>query len=60
VYDSLSEAYEADGNKELAIQNAEKALQLLAKENSGVPEQLKDAIREGSGNRIKKLKGGDR
>jgi len=60
VYDSLSEAYEADGNKDLAIQNAEKALQLLSKENSGVPEQLKDAIKEGSSNRIKKLRGGDR
>lgn len=59
VYDSLSEAYEADGNKELAIQNAEKALQLLG-DNSTVPDQLKAAIREGSGNRIKKLKAGDK
>jgi len=59
VYDSLSEAYETDGNKELAIQNAEKALQLLG-DNSSVPEQLKTAIRDGSGNRIKKLKAGDK
>jgi dienelactone hydrolase len=60
VYDSLSEAYEADGNKDLAVQNAEKALQFLGSENAGVPDQLKAAIKEGSGNRIKKLKSGDK
>jgi dienelactone hydrolase len=57
VYDSLSEAYEADNNKELAIQNAEKALKLLEGSGSSVPEQLKSAIKDGSSNRIKRLKG---
>jgi tetratricopeptide (TPR) repeat protein len=57
VYDSLSEAYEADSNKELAIQNAEKALKLLEGSGSSVPEQLKSAIKDGSSNRIKRLKG---
>jgi predicted Zn-dependent protease len=56
VYDSLSEAYEADSNKELAIQNAEKALKLLA-DSSNIPDQLKSAIKDGSSNRIKRLKG---
>ena len=56
VYDSLSEAYEADGNKELAIQNAERALKLLDG-NQNIPDQLRTAIKDGSSNRIKKLKG---
>jgi len=31
-YDSLSDAYLADGQKDLALQNAKRALELLAKE----------------------------
>ena len=55
AYDSLSEAYEADGNKELAVQNAGRALKLLERDNGNVPEQLKTAIREASSARLKKL-----
>lgn len=55
VYDSLSDAYEADGNRELAIQNAEKALERLSGD-SNLDEQRRNAIRDSAQAKLKRLK----
>jgi tetratricopeptide (TPR) repeat protein len=54
VYDSLSDAYLADGQKELALQNAKKALELLANDTAG-PEQRRKAIRDSAEGKVKQL-----
>jgi hypothetical protein len=36
VFDSLGEAYAADGNKELAIKNYERSIELNPKNDSGI------------------------
>ncbi len=57
VYDSLSDAYVADGQKELALQNAKKAIELLATDTKDT-EDRKKAIRESAEQKVKQL--GDR
>ncbi len=54
VYDSLSDAYLADGQKDLAMQNAKKALELLASDKTASEEQRK-GIRENSEQKLKQL-----
>lgn len=54
VYDSLADAYLADGKKDLALENAKKALDLLAKDTS-TPEQRKKDIRESAEKKVKEL-----
>jgi tetratricopeptide (TPR) repeat protein len=54
VYDSLSDAYLADGQKDLARQNAEKTLQLLASDTKD-PEQLRNAIQQSAEGKLKQL-----
>lgn len=57
-YDSLGDAYLADGQKDLALQASEKAIELLA--NDTAPEEFKNAIRASAEQKIAKLKGTDR
>jgi dienelactone hydrolase len=54
VYDSLSDAYLADGQKDLARQNAKKALQLLATDTSD-SDALRNGIRDSSQQKLKQL-----
>lgn len=54
VYDSLAEAYETAGEKDLARQNSEKALALLANDTSD-PQNVREAIKASSEGRLKKL-----
>jgi dienelactone hydrolase len=54
VYDSLSDAYLADGQKDLARQNAKKALELLPTDNS-FNEQYRQGIKENAENKLKQL-----
>lgn len=54
VYDSLSDAYLADGQKELALQNAKKTLELLANDTSD-PEERRKAIRDSAMQKVKQL-----
>jgi dienelactone hydrolase len=54
VYDSLSDAYLADGQKDLARQNAKKALELLASDIAD-PEPRRDAIRDSAQQKLKQL-----
>jgi dienelactone hydrolase len=54
VYDSLSDAYLADGQKDLARQNAKKALELLPTDTS-FNEQYRQGIRENAENKLKQL-----
>ncbi|MGC2745185.1 MAG: alpha/beta fold hydrolase [Candidatus Angelobacter sp.] len=54
VYDSLSDVYIATGEKELARQNANKALELLAADTKD-PEQLRNAIRDSAEQKLKQL-----
>jgi dienelactone hydrolase len=56
VYDSLSDAYLADGQKDLARQNAQKAIDALATDTTD-PEQLRNAIRESADRKLKQLGG---
>ncbi|MGA9773407.1 MAG: hypothetical protein WBV94_30530 [Blastocatellia bacterium] len=55
VYDSLADAYEADGNRELAVQNAQKALEKLSSD-SNLNEQAKAAIRDSATGKLQRLK----
>lgn len=55
VYDSLGDAYEANGNKELAVQNAEKTLEVLAKDTT-LDEAAKVPIRTNATSKIQRLK----
>jgi dienelactone hydrolase len=54
VYDSLSDAYLADGQKELARQNAQKALELLASDTTDNA-QRRDDIRGSAEQKLKQL-----
>jgi dienelactone hydrolase len=54
VYDSLGDAYLADEQKELARQNAQKAIDLLARDTSD-PEDRRKAIRESAEQKLKQL-----
>jgi dienelactone hydrolase len=54
VFDSLSDAYLADGRKALALQYAKKALELLAKDTTD-SEQRRKAIRESAEQKLKQL-----
>jgi dienelactone hydrolase len=54
VYDSLSDAYLADGKKDLARQNARKALELLASDTVD-PEPRRNAIRNSAQQKLKQL-----
>lgn len=54
AYDSLSDAYLADGQKELALQNAKKAMELLANDTVDT-EQRRNAIRDSAEQKIKQL-----
>lgn len=56
VYDSLSDAYLADGQKDLARDNAKKALELLASDTKD-PEALRNAIRDSAQQKLKQLGG---
>jgi tetratricopeptide (TPR) repeat protein len=55
VYDSLADAYDADGNRELAIQYAEKALEKLASDGN-IDEGRKQAIRDSATGKLNRLK----
>jgi dienelactone hydrolase len=55
TYDSLGDAYLANGQNELALRAAERALELLPKDRSS--EERKKAIRESAEQKIAKLKG---
>jgi hypothetical protein len=54
AYDSLSDAYLADGQRDLALQNAKKAVELLAKDTSDT-EQRRNGIRDNAEQKIKQL-----
>jgi dienelactone hydrolase len=54
VYDSLGDAYLADGQKDLARQNAKKALELLASDTTDSP-QRRDGIRGSAEQKLKQL-----
>lgn len=54
VYDSLSDAYLADGQKDLARENAKKALQMLATDTS-VNEDFRKGIQESAEGKLKQL-----
>src|SRR3984893_1280388 len=54
AYDSLSDAYLANGQKELARQNAKKALELLALDTTD-PQARRDAIRDSAQLKLKQL-----
>ena len=54
VYDSLSDAYLADGQKDLARQNAQKALDLLSSDTKD-PEQLRNNIKQSAEQKLKQL-----
>jgi dienelactone hydrolase len=54
AYDSLSDVYLADGQKELARQNAKKALELLALDTIDPPAR-RDAIRDNAQLKLKQL-----
>lgn len=54
VYDSLSDAYLADGQKVLAKQNAQKALELLASDTTD-PADRRKGIRESAETKLKQL-----
>ena len=55
TYDSLADAYLANGQNELALRMSEKALEVLPKDRS--TEERKKAIRESAEQKIAKLKG---
>ena len=54
AYDSLSDAYLADGQKELARQNASKTIELLANDTTD-PQARRDAIRDNAQRKLKQL-----
>jgi dienelactone hydrolase len=54
VYDSLSDAYLADGQKELALVNVKKALEML-KTDTTTPQQTKDGIKQSCEQKLKQL-----
>ena len=54
VYDSLSDAYLADGQRDLARENAKKALELLPSDTS-LPEDRRKGIKESAEEKLKQL-----
>jgi tetratricopeptide (TPR) repeat protein len=54
AYDSVSDAYLADGQKDLALQNAKRAVELLANDTVD-GEQRRNGIRESAEQKIKQL-----
>jgi dienelactone hydrolase len=54
AYDSLSDAYLADGQKDLALQNANKAVELLAHDTTDA-EQIRNEIRDSAQQKIRQL-----
>ena len=54
VYDSISDAYLADGQNEQALENAKKALELLEKDTKD-PQAVRDEIKANSEEKVKKL-----
>ena len=54
VYDSLSDAYLADGQKDLARDNARKALEMLASDTA-LPEPMRHAIKASAEQKLKQL-----
>jgi predicted Zn-dependent protease len=54
VYDSLSDAYLADGQKDLARQNAKKALDLLSSDTTD-PEARRNDIRTSAQDKLRQL-----
>ena len=54
TYDSLSDAYLANGEKDLARQNAQKALDLLPSDTKD-PQQLRDGIKQSAEQKLKQL-----
>lgn len=54
VYDSLGDAYLADGQKDLARQNAQKALDLLSSDTADPPAR-RDAIKASAEQKLKQL-----
>jgi Flp pilus assembly protein TadD len=54
VYDSLSDAYLADGDKDLARENARKALELLANDTAD-PQNLRNQIKASAEQKLKQL-----
>ena len=54
VYDSLGDAYLADGQSDLARQNAEKAIELLAHDTTD-PEARRKGIRDSAEQKLKQL-----
>ncbi len=54
VYDSLSDAYLAMGNKEEALKYAQKAIEMLDKDPNATP-QFKQLVRESAEGKIKEL-----
>lgn len=54
VYDSVSDAYLAAGQNELALENAKKALQYLQKDTTD-PQTYKDGIKANAEEKLKKL-----
>jgi hypothetical protein len=54
VYDSLSDAYLADGQKDPARENAKKALQKLATDHSG-DEAFRKGLQESAEEKLKQL-----
>jgi tetratricopeptide (TPR) repeat protein len=54
VYDSLSDAYLADGQKDLARKNAEKALALLPSDTTD-PEDRRNGIKASAEGKLKEL-----
>lgn len=55
TYDSLSDGYLADGNREEAQRYAEKALEMLATDTQA-PEEFREAIRESAQKKLRELK----
>jgi hypothetical protein len=54
VYDSLSDAYLADGQKDLALNNAKRALELLSSDTTD-NEQRRNAIKASAAQKLKQL-----
>ena len=54
VYDSLGDVYLADGQKDLARQNAKKAIEMLASDTTD-PEARRNAIRNSAEQKLKQL-----
>jgi dienelactone hydrolase len=58
TYDSLGDAYVADGQSDLALQASQKAIEMLP--NDTAPDEFKKAIRASAEQKIAKLKGSDK